>query len=56
MKFSLNVAELKQQIAKLFVIMLLITIGLNSLSANPKNGQTPSNNSSATADILLECV
>ena len=29
---------------------------VNSLSVNPKNDQTQSNNSSAVADELFECV
>ena len=29
---------------------------LNPLTANPQNGQTHSNNSTATADELFECV
>ena len=29
---------------------------INLLSATPQNGQTYSNNSSATADELFECV
>ena len=35
---------------------LIMITSLNPLSANPQNGQTYLNNSSAFADKLLECV
>ena len=43
--------------SRIFLNLDLITVSLNPLKVpTPQNGQTHSNNSSATSDELVECV